>query len=177
MSAGGIDFAMPAPVAVALANALLFPLWLAATSRLPPLAERHAMRFVVSGIVTLALWAAACAIAPGTSVSGWLAGFCATLGALLFYLEVWGLMTRGYTLGLLLTLLKSGRRMTAQELFDGYRDGEGLGWIMRHRLGGLGATGFIKRDGERMSLTRGRGVFVARLQRLSVAVLGLKRTG
>ncbi|MBI2770759.1 MAG: hypothetical protein HYX47_14125 [Burkholderiales bacterium] len=177
MSVAGIDFAMPAPVALAIANALLFPLWLAATSRLPSLAEKHATRFVVSAVATVVLWAVATAAAPAAGMAGWLAGLCVTLGALLFYLEVWALMTRGYTLGILLTLLKSGKPLTAQELFDGYRDGEGLGWIMRHRLGGLCATGFIQRDGDRLTLAPGKGVFIARLQRLCAAVLGLKRTG
>lgn len=177
MNLGDIEFAMPAAVAIAVGNALLFPLWLAATGRMPRLAERHAARFLFTAIATLVLWLAATMAWAAAGAAGWLAGLCVTLGALLFYLEAWGLMTRGYTLALLLTLWKAGRPMTSQELFDGYRDGEGLGWIMRHRLGGLCATGLIKRDGAQLTLGAGAGLFIARLQRLSAAVLGLKRTG
>lgn len=179
MSLGSLDFSMPPAVAVALVNALLFPAWLAGTARLRAMADRHARRFLVSAVFmvltsALSMWALAPA---GLTPMDAVVGLCVTLGALLFYLEVWALMTRGYTLGILLTLLKTGRPLTAQEIFDGYRDGDGLGWIMSHRLGGLCASGFIARSGDRLTLAAGRGVFIARLHRLCVIVLGLKRTG
>lgn len=179
MSAGSIDLAMPPAIAIALANALLFPAWLAGTARLRALQERHALRFLVSAIVMALAWLVSmAALAPaGLTPMDAVVGLCVVLGALLFYLEVWALMTRGYTLGILLTLLKTGRPLSAQEIFDGYRDGDGLGWIMSHRLGGLCASGFIARSGDRLTLAPGRGVFIARLHRLCVAVLGLRRTG
>lgn len=179
MSLGSIDFSMPPAVAVALVNALLFPAWLAGMARLRVMKDRHALCFLASAVFmtltsALSMWA----LAPvDQTLVDAAVGLCVILGALLFYLEVWALMTRGYTLGILLTLLKTGRPLTAQEIFDGYRDGDGLGWIMSHRLGGLCASGFIARSGDQLTLAPGRGVFIARLHRLCVTVLGLKRTG
>lgn len=179
MSLAHIDFSMPVPIALAFASAGLFPIWLAVSARFAFLARRHALRFLVSASITLATWAIITAVIGSafTSFGDLVAGLCLILGALLFYLEVWGLLTRGYTLGILLTLVKAAHPMTAQEIFDGYRDGEGLSWIMRHRIGGLCATGLIERFGDRLTLTSGRGVWIARLQKLGVTVLGLKRTG
>ncbi len=86
-------------------------------------------------------------------------------------------MTRGYTLGILLTLLNEDRPLGADEIFTAYRGGEGLGWIMRHRLGGLGAAGLLRKDGNQLILTPGRGMLVVRLYRVCIATLGLRKTG
>jgi len=42
-------------------------------------------------------------------------------GGMLIYLEFWGLMSRGYTLGILLTLLDAERPLTETEIASRYR--------------------------------------------------------
>src|SRR5260370_12756845 len=62
--------------------------------------------------------------------------FMILASALIVYLEIWALLSRGYTLGLLLTLFRGEHPMSDAQLAASYRQGEGVGWIMRHRLGG-----------------------------------------
>jgi hypothetical protein len=94
---------------------------------------------------------------------------------LLFYLNIWGLMSRGYTLGILLTLQRAGRSLSAAEIRRLYRGSESLDWILRHRLGAMLSAGVVERDAELLVLTPVRGVLVARLYLLCAACLGLAR--
>ena len=62
------------------------------------------------------------------------------------------------------------------QLAASYRQGEGVGWIMRHRLGGLLSAWLVRRQGDRVVLT-GAGALIGILYRAAVATLGLKVTG
>jgi hypothetical protein len=173
---GFADLSVPHAILVALVNVLLFPVYLWASSFIQPLADRHASRFLVAALCSGAGWAAN-ALLTGQAGTDLAAGFCVVAGGVLFYLQVWGLLTRGYTLGILLTLLRVNRPMTADEVATGYRGGSGLQWIMHHRLGGLTGAGMLKRNGDTLVLGSMRGVAVARVYRACVSVLGLRRTG
>ncbi|HKF10916.1 MAG TPA: hypothetical protein VKB89_19675 [Xanthobacteraceae bacterium] len=96
--------------------------------------------------------------------------------ALIIYLEIWALLSRGYTLGLLLTLFRGKAPMSDAQLAASYRQGEGVGWIMRHRLGGLLSARLVRRQGDCVVLT-GAGALIGILYRAAVATLGLKVTG
>ena len=173
---GFADLSVPHAVLAALANVLLFPVYLWASSFIRPMADRHASRFLAAALASGAGWAAS-ALAAGLSGPDLAVGFCVLAGGVLFYLQVWGLLTRGYTLGILLTLLRVNRPMTAEEVAAGYRGGSGLQWIMHHRLAGLTGAGMLRREGDALVLGSLRGVAVARLYRMCVSVLGLRRTG
>lgn len=175
---GHLDFATGAAVLASLFAAGLFPAVLALLSRLPGLRDRNALQFFVSSVVTLGVWGIAlCALGEPAATGADLATSVMTLaGALLVYLEAWALLSRGYTLGLLLTLFRGKCPMTDAELSASYRQGQGLGWIMRHRLGGLLSTRLVRRQGDLVVLTF-YGVVVARLYRAAIAFLGLKVTG
>ena len=73
-------------------------------------------------------------------------------------------------------LFRGKRAMTDAQLAASYRGGQGVGWIMRHRLGGLMSTGLVRRQGDRIVLTS-TGAIIAMLYRVAIAVLGLKVTG
>lgn len=173
---GFADISVPAAVLLALIHVLLFPVYLWASSFLKLLAERHASRFLAAALASAVGWMAFAMVMHSTAVD-LVTGFCVLGGGMLFYLQVWGLLTRGYTLGILLTLLEADRPMTAAQVSTAYRGGSGLQWIMRHRLEGLVGAGLLHRDADRLVLSGTRGVWVARLYRLCVAVLGLRRTG
>jgi hypothetical protein len=74
-------------------------------------------------------------------------------------------------------LLNEGCALTDSEISTRYRGGEGLQWIMRHRLGGLEGAGMIRRHGDQITLVGFPGAFVARVYGWCVAILGLGRTG
>jgi hypothetical protein len=174
-----VDFALPPAMAAALAAALLFPPCLAAMSRIGPLAGRHGSAFLASSLIMIVCWLAIVHWPgfPAFTLAEALGGLFVVLGAVIFYLQLWGLMTRGFSLGILLTLLKTGRPLTGEEIFVAYRDGDGLGWIMRHRLDGLCAAGMIVQDGDRLVLSSPTGTAIAMLNKACVAFFGLRRTG
>ncbi len=178
--AAQLEFAIPAAVLTALVVCLLQPVYLLGLSRVRALADHHAFQFLVGALATFATWIAAIALVPALRPSGvaeTAVSLMALGGTLVVYLQIWGFMTRGYTLGILLTLYSAGRPLTASEIRGAYRGGDGIDWIMRHRLGAMIAAGVIERRGDHVALTSGRGSLAARLYLFSVRALGLKRTG
>jgi hypothetical protein len=177
---GGLDLSLAPSLLWALVVGCALPIYLAIVARLPPLAGRNALQFLCGLLVMMGLWVGLVALWPGARPLG-VAELCAGLMILgagsLFYLEIWGLLSRGYTLGLLLTLYRADRPLTEDELAQGYRGGGGLSWIMRHRLAGLVGAGFVREQGRVLSLTPAFGVAVAWLYKVSILALGLRRTG
>ena len=95
--------------------------------------------------------------------------------ALLVYLEIWALLTTGYAIGLLQTLLHCKRPVTDAELAASYRHG-GLGCIMRSRIGGMISARLVRRQGDLIVLTPG-GAIVAILSRVAMIVFSVKVVG
>ena len=175
-----IDFSMPGPLFAALVLGFLLPIPLWFLTRLSSLRERNPVQFLYAVVLTFGGWFLAVAFVPILASDGlgdWFVGGMALAGAALVYLEIWGLMSRGYTLSVMAVLHEAGRPLTPDEIARNYRGGDGLDWIMRHRLGGLEASGMVNRDEDRVKLQAPGGFFVARLYRLCIQVLGLRRTG
>ena len=175
-----MTFAFPPSLLAPLAAGLLIPLFLLPLARLPALAGRNPLQFAFAVLAAYAVWgmsvAAFASQRPPDAIAA-LAGAMTIGGFALFFLEVWGLMSRGYTLGVMLSLLRAGHPMTSDELAGAYRGGDGLDWIVHHRLSGLAASGIVRREGGCVALTSPKGVLVARLYRMAIRMLGLRRTG
>jgi len=175
-----LDFSITPPLIAAFAFAAANPLWLALLARLPGLRGRNPLQFLLSTSVGLAAWAAYLLYAVQSepvAASDVLLGAMAMAAASLFYLEVWALLSRGYTLALLLALLRAGGPLSAEALARVYRGGEGLGWVFRHRVSGLVRAGLIARDNGILALKAPLGVMLAVACKACIAFLGLKRTG
>ncbi len=175
-----IDFAIPAPLLVALVLIFCLPIPLWFVTRVPSLHERNPQQFLYSVILTSFVWFLLVAFVPAFAPRGiedWLVGGMALAGGALVYLEIWGLMSRGYTLSIMAALYEANGPLTPDEIARKYRGGDGLDWILRHRLSGLEASGMVSRDDDRIALQAPGGFFVARLYHLCILVLGLKRTG
>lgn len=175
-----IDFSMPGPLIAALVFGLFLPIPIWLMTRLPSLRGRNPVQFLYAVIVMFVGWLVIVAIVPifaANSFEGWLVGGMTLAGAALVYLEIWGLMSRGYTLSVIAALYEAKRPLTPNEIAHNYRGGDGLDWIMQHRLGGLEASGMVSRDEDCIKLQAPGGFLVARLYRLCILVLGLKRTG
>jgi hypothetical protein len=175
-----LDFTMPGAVAAAFVAALSLPIFLLLAVRLPFLAGRNGLQFTASVAVTVGAWIVALLVVPGARPAGSaeiIVGIFLLATAVLVYLEIWSLMSRGYTLSLMLTIHHAGRPLPAAELARRYRGGEGLAWIMRHRLAGLEAAGLVRHQDDHLVLTPWLGRAVAWGYRLIIAVLGLKATG
>ena len=173
-----LDFSLSVLVRNALLAGVLMPLYLAVVARIPAFYGRNALQFAIAFCIMAAFWG---------GFALWIKADCdwvevATslmiLGcAALFYLEVWALLSRGYTLGLLLTLYRAKNPLTETDLAASYRGGEGVAWIMKHRLSGLKAAGLVKIFDQQIVLTPFLGVSVAVLYKLILAALGLRKTG
>jgi hypothetical protein len=175
-----LEFTMPGALTAAFAASVGLPLCLLVIARLPPLAGRNAIQFLISVLIAIAAWAGALVLVPAARPAGAaeIAMGAMVIGsAVLVYLEIWSLLSRGYTLALIVAIHQSGGPLTADELARRYRGGEGLEWIMRHRLAGLEAAGLVKRTGDQLVLTQRLGRTAAWSYRIAIAVLGLWATG
>jgi hypothetical protein len=172
-----LDFSIAAPVISALIIGLLQPIFLLILARVPRLARHNARQFIVSSIVTFSLWLSFIVLSDSAmAADDILVGAMILISAEIFYLEIWALLSRGYTIGLVLTLLASERPLTSAELASRYRDGDSLSWIMQHRLGGLIGAGLVSRGAENVTLTP-TGSIIAWIYKVCITVLGLRRTG
>jgi hypothetical protein len=175
-----LDFTMHGTLAASLAASLSLPIYLLLVVRIPSLAGRNALQFLVSVMITIGVWTSALLFIPAarpTSTAEIVMGAMVVCAVTLFYLEIWALLSRGYTLSLISTIYQSGHPLSAAELARSYRRGQGLEWIMDHRVAGLEAAGLVQRDGDRLVLTPRRGRLVAWSYRLAIRFLGLKATG
>ncbi len=179
MTVVAMDFNMPTEIACALVALALQPVFLLATSRVSRLKERAPVQFAISSALTTILWLAALIFfKPSDTVDAMraLLGLMALISGMLLYLEIWGLMSRGYTLGILLTLLEANQPLTRDEIATRYRGSDGIDWIMRHRMSGLVAAGMVELRDSRIILMPG-GLFIARLYRIAILFLGLRSSG
>ena len=177
---GTIDFSLPGALLCAFVVGALQPAFLWPITRIPAVAGRHSIEFLLSFFVGLAVWLAAIVLIEAFRPSGVgdvVIGLFALGGAALLYLEIWGLMSRGYTLSILIALLEAGGPISTDEIARRYRGGEGLDWIIRHRLGGLESVGAIERRGDIVTLTTPFGLFIAQLYGMCIAILGLRKVG
>jgi hypothetical protein len=175
-----IDFDMQPSLLAALTLAVSQPLWLLAIARLPGMPGRNALQFVLSAAGVIISWGVGVIFASAIRPSN-LAELLLCLmifgGATLAYLQLWALLTTGYTIAILLTLLRADRPLSEDDISSAYRSGYGLQWVMHRRVGGLIHAGLVKKNDDRLALTNGTGSAVARLYRASIGILGLRRTG
>ena len=176
---GTLDLSLSTPVLWALAAAVCFPFLLAGVARAPRFSRRNALQFLVASVATTGGWAALAYATTADGASAWdlAIGAMLLMDALIVYLEVWALLSRGYTLGMLLTLYRASRPLDELSLAKSYRTGEGLGWIMKHRLRGLERTGLVTTDHGRVHLTPALGAPAACLYLITRRILGLRQSG
>ena len=175
---GSLDFSISPPLLAAVVVGMAQPVCLLLLTRVPGLKGRNASQFALSSLATIGLWIGSLPVIDGpANRMDIVAGAMILISSGLAYLEVWALLSRGYTLGLLLTLLRAEKPLTESELARRYRGGHGLSWIMQHRVGGLADAGIVLREGERLTLSPVRGVMIASMYKLCIGLLGLRRTG
>ncbi len=161
-------------------GAMALPIVLLGVVRVPSLAKRNAIQFSIAAMIMVALWlggAGGLVLAGRASVVETATGGLILGSAISVYLEIWAPLSRGYTLALLITLSRIGAAAGPVELAAPYRGGEGLGWIMRHRLAGLIRARFVEQDADMVRLTPVLGYLVAVTCNILMKSLGLRRTG
>jgi hypothetical protein len=176
---GYLSFSLSAPIGAAILMGALQPICLWLLTLAPALRGRNASQFLLSSITIFTAFILynifSESAGAGLDIT---IGMLILIGTSLLYLEAWALLSRGYTIGLLLTLLKADSHgLTRDELSSRYRGGDGIDWIMAHRLSGLIGAGLVERKGDKLWLTAFPGLPVVQAYRIAVAILGLRRTG
>lgn len=175
-----MEFRIPAEIIYPLAVSLAYPATLYSCALHPGLRANNAARFFAAALLQAAIWLLGSLVLPGDfrprSFPDWLLGAFVWSSVMLLYLEAWALLSRGYTLAMLLVLQKSATPISAAQIARDYRGGSGLSWIMRHRVGGLETAGLVARQSGDLVLTP-LGTWVARGYLAARVVLGLRSSG
>ena len=140
-----IDFSMSYLILLTIIVCGSFPIILFFVAKIKKTAGRNALQFLIACVITTVILFLIIAMANASMLDN-LTSFLLYYSALFIYLEIWGLLSRGYTLGMLLTFYKINRPITIEELAKLYRGGEGLDWLIRHRFKGLAAARLIEID-------------------------------
>src|SRR5215471_5333115 len=95
-----LEFTIAGAVMAAFIVSAALPLCLFIVARSPALAGRNAVQFLVSALIAIATWASALLFVPAARPAGFgeiAIGAMVIGSAVLVYLEIWGLLSRGYT--------------------------------------------------------------------------------
>lgn len=169
-------FGWPAPEvqwAIVLGMAAPFVLLL---SRWLPLGVAN--RFNATAAIVLGLYALACLFGSGKGgATAVIAGAALLVSALIFILGFWGVLTRGYSVALLVALDRLGGCAAIDELANAYSGGRGLRWLADKRLGGLAAARVVAMEGGQVAITESVGRLVLRCYAVFQACFRLKDYG
>jgi hypothetical protein len=129
---------------------LLFMRWL-------PLAA--AQRFNATGSIVLGSYLAVVLWwgSQSSDVISALAGLALIASALIITLGIWGLLTRGYSVAVVVALARRGGRASLVELAHASSGGRGLRWLTEKRLRGLQSFGIVAVSERWVTVTPGMG--------------------
>ena len=97
-----LEFTMPGALTAAFAASVGLPLCLLVIARLPPLAGRNAIQFLISVLIAIAAWAGALLLVPAARPAGAVeiaVGAMVIGSAVLVYLEMLGRGTASWSDG------------------------------------------------------------------------------
>lgn len=176
---GTIDFFPSLPEIVTLFVAVLFPFVLILLSRIRRFHHRNALQLCVTTVLVFLVWIGGFFFIGFQNIyfSEMISSAMMFVVILLVYLEIWALLSRGYTWGILLTLAKSPLPLSEQEISRLYRVGQGLEWLVHHRFSSLFAARLIVKRGDSVSLTPLLGKTVTTVYKLFISLFSLEKTG
>ena len=175
----GINVICDTSILITLILCILFPIFLFFIARFKIYQGKNASQFFICMLVTMLIWLSSLMAVTqlfSLSMELILTNIFIMICALLVYLEIWGLLSRGYTLSLLLTFYKAKKPLNIEELGNSYRSGYGLKWLIEHRFAGLEAAGMLRTNGDKVTLTY-KGVIIVFVYQLFIRIFGLKVTG
>lgn len=149
-----MTFAWPAPeVEWAILLCIAAPLILL-ISRWLPLGV--AQRFSVTAIAVIAAYVLVCLRGPfiEARIVPIVTGAALIVAALVFVLGVWGVLTRGYSVALLIALEGLCEPASPDVLARSYSAGRGLRWLTEKRLNGLKAAHVVAVSSDQVIITR-----------------------
>jgi len=142
------------------------------------IAKEASRRFLLACIATLAIYGIILAllVGPTISIQQAVLGVGAIGVSPIVTLGLWGVLTRGYSLSLLLTLLELNGTGTRFDIERSYSGGRGLRWLMRKRLLSLERTHAITIRKDAVWL-RSEGKALLSIYRAGLKMFSLKQFG
>ena len=173
---------VPYPIVLAILANLLLPIVLVLTRYLPGIADDASRRYAASCLVTAIAWIGLATmtgkpIQPDMAYQQLFNGLLVLLSGFVVTLGLWGLLTRGCSVSILLALTEVGPESSATALGGAYSGGRGLRWLTDKRLNSLAGAGFVDLRGSSVRVTRPLGASAAVLCVLLARTLGLKSAG
>ncbi len=178
-----LDVLLPPPaVAIALIVGLAFPLWLFMTRFIPVVAGDVSRRYLAACALAFAVWSTAVFLLgpPLTSdqaLSGTVNGALVLLSGFVFFLGLWGLLTRGCSVSILIAHRRLQGRASAANLGAAYSANRGLRWLADKRINSLVHAGLAIRAGGVLRIARPKGTLAAFATELLLRIIGLKTFG
>jgi hypothetical protein len=172
-----MSFGIPAPeVQWAILLCLATPLVLLLTRWLP-VGVAHRFNITAATVVAAYLILNLRGDFDAAHIRPLAAGFALIVAALVFVLGFWGVLTRGYSVALLIALERLGGTARAAEIETAYSGGRGLRWLAEKRLSGLLQAGVITVTDDQIAVTDGMGMAVLRAYLLFRKCFRLKEYG
>jgi hypothetical protein len=97
--------------------------------------------------------------------------------SVIVYMQSKSFFSRGYSIGILLDLLRRGPTLSMDELKRGYGNGMGLEGMLRKRLLSIASVGLVNISNDRVRGLTPRGTFLSRVADATRALLNLKEVG
>lgn len=91
----------------------------------------------------------------------------------LFFMFLFGIARRSFSLNLLVTMFVKDVAMSPRELAEAYADGRGLRSLADSRVNALLREGLIRINADRVGLTR-KGALIVRIRNFLLVMFGLK---
>lgn len=157
----------------ALSLGALFPIFLLVSKYSSLNVSR---RYIASAVIVIIFYGFLCFFNSSNPVVI-LAGLLLLLSILIFTLGLWGLLTRGYSVALLVTLHSLGGNATIAELEKTYSGGRGLKWLTVKRLNGLSNAKIIKIEESQITIRKPLGPLLIKLYKTFQQVFQLKGYG
>lgn len=121
-----------------------------------------AHRFNATAGIVLGAYALGCSYDASAETVPVITGVALIVSALVFVLGFWGVLTRGYSVALLIALNRLGGRASTGELEKAYSAGRGLRWLAGKRLEGLVAARAVVIENGQVTITPSMGAFILR---------------
>lgn len=137
------------------------------------------MRFLVSALATVGCYTIAMMffIAGTNCTVQMAAGFALVIAVLIFILGFWGLLTRGYSVAILIALAEIGDNARIELVYSHYGRGKGLRWFMEKRLKGLLSFGATDEREDYVCVTPTIGAIIYLFYRGFMACFRLRQFG
>lgn len=172
----------PFAVGLALGIGLVFPGLLFVTRFMQRIAGDPSRRFGVACLMAAALWLSIVWLGAPLRVSAQVLihlvnGALVLCAAFIFWLGLWGLLTRGCSVAILLGGRMLGDHFSATELGDAYANSRGLRWLTDKRLNSLVRAGLVRLEENSVVVTVPSGHVAALCCRTLNRIIGLRAFG